>query len=427
MDKDHPSWFNPRKYLHFDQPIGFKKAERIASSPRKVASHSFYPFITYELISTKIGKNSEGEIEKKNKERGVAYAGHADSHIYSFYADILSSRYEKKVEETGLNDVVLAFRKSGKNNIDFAYNAFKKIDSLSPCSVLAYDISGFFDNLEHSHLKEMWCKALDEDHLPEDHYSVFRSITKYSKVDRFSLYKALGVSLNNPKADGRKRVCTPEEFRRVVRGGGLVEVNKTGKGIPQGASISALLSNIYMFDFDVAVASALEEIGGVYFRYCDDMLMIVPHEWKSGVGNFVVPEIRRIGLSINVAKTEEHDFYHDRSGRLRTARPLQYLGFLYDGDKILLRSAGLARFSEKMKRGVSLAKKTQRKANRARARQGLPAKKLYRRKIYSRYSYLGKRNFVTYGHRAAEKMGSMAIKKQLKPLWKRLLNELGDE
>jgi retron-type reverse transcriptase len=51
-------------------------------------------------------------------------------------------------------------------------------------------------------------------------------------------------------------------------------------GIPQGSPISALLSNIYMFSFDKHMKNYVDSIGGKYFRYCDDMLLIVPSEYR---------------------------------------------------------------------------------------------------------------------------------------------------
>ena len=41
----------------------------------------------------------------------------------------------------------------------------------------------------------------------------------------------------------------------------------------------------------------------------------------------------------------------------------------------------------------------------------MPEKKLSKRKLYERYSHLGGKNFITYGHRAANHMRSDAIRK----------------
>lgn len=128
-------------------------------------------------------------------------------------------------------------------------------------------------------------------------------------------------------------------------------------------------------------------------------------------------------LALNESKTCVRNFYATDNG-LKADKPLQYLGFTFDGQQILIRSAAFARYSNRMNRAVRLAKKTQASANRQRAAKGLPDQPLYKQKLYSKYTYLGKRNFITYGLRAAEIMESDAIRKQLRPWWGRLREEI---
>lgn len=52
--------------------------------------------------------------------------------------------------------------------------------------VIAFDIKGFFDNLDHTILKNSWRHALglqENELLPKDHYNVFKAITKFSHVE----------------------------------------------------------------------------------------------------------------------------------------------------------------------------------------------------------------------------------------------------
>lgn len=419
MDVNH--WYRNRRYLHFDVPVGIKKASKIVLNPISVQTHSFFPFLSYQISSRKIFKNN-GTIKYKDKNRPIAFASHVDSHIYAYYSQLLSNAYEKNIVHEELDEVVLAFRKLGKSNIDFAYDAFENIKSRGECSALAFDITGFFDNLDHDVLKDNWCTLIGLKKLPADHFAVFKSITKFSQVDRSDLYRELGFSTNNPPKD-RRRICDPKDFRSIVRAKGLIKTNIKSKGIPQGSPISAFLSNLYMFDFDKKITAAVEEQGGTYVRYCDDMLFIVPSQWRNSVAELVRKEINKLKIDINPRKTEIRDFRIEK-GKLKADKPLQYLGFLFDGNQITLRSASLARYSERMRRGVALAKKTKIKFNRLRTKNGKSTSKLYRQKLYSTYSHLGKRNFVRYGYRAAEKMSSRAIKRQLKPLWKRLVQEI---
>ena len=124
--KKHP-WFKRRGYLHFDSPVSFKTAQKLVNSPRRVASHSFYPLIHYDIRSFKVFINSDNEVEKKWKSRQIKYASHLDSHIYSYYSWLLSALYEKAVQKSGLHENILAFRSLGKNNINFANDAFEII------------------------------------------------------------------------------------------------------------------------------------------------------------------------------------------------------------------------------------------------------------------------------------------------------------
>ena len=149
------------------------------------------------------------------------------------------------MSEFDLRENVLAFRSLEKSNIEFAKDAFDKIQNLGECSAVALDLSGFFDNLDHQILKDRWCKIIGSETLPADHYAVFKSITKYSQVNKDKLYTLLNISHNNPKYS-RKKICTSVEFRNIVRKNNLIVTNKTSKGVPQGSPISALLSNIYM-------------------------------------------------------------------------------------------------------------------------------------------------------------------------------------
>ncbi|MBN7796648.1 antiviral reverse transcriptase Drt2 [Parahaliea mediterranea] len=423
MSTDDCQWYRNRRYLHFDHPIGVKAARELVTNPLRVQSHSFYPLITYELDSVKIFKDrASGLIDKKIKKRPIMYAAHADSHIYSYYADLLSKEYEAALLASGLSGNILAFRPLGKSNIDFAAQAFNDIRLMGNCAAVALDVTAFFDNLDHEILKDAWCGLIGEPRLPPDHYAVYKAITKFSKVSKLEVYDKLGISTHNPK-NNRTRICEPAEFRNVVRAGGLISANTDSFAIPQGSPISALLSNIYMFAFDEWSADLAASLGGEYYRYCDDILFIVPVSEKDRVANKARKKIRRLELEINKEKVEIRTFKVIK-GRQASDKPLQYLGFTYDGERILIRSAALARYSEKMKRGVKFAKATMRKRNRLRDARGEPTKPLYRKNLYRLYSHTGRRNFLRYGYRAAEKMNSPAIRKQLKPLWERLQEEI---
>jgi len=160
------AWFKRRGYLHFDSPVSFKKALKLVNSPKRVSTHSFYPLIHYSIKSFKVKLNAAGEIEPKWKTRDIKYAAHLDSHIYAYYSWLLGKRYEEEVQRRGLHENVLAFRSLGKNNIDFANDVFEIIKITGRCSAVALDITGFFDNLNHLVLKDVWGNYWDMSRFP---------------------------------------------------------------------------------------------------------------------------------------------------------------------------------------------------------------------------------------------------------------------
>ncbi|MGM3274822.1 antiviral reverse transcriptase Drt2 [Ralstonia sp. 24A2] len=412
-------WYRRRRYIHFDPPIGEKAAHAVVSSPARVAAHAFYPLIRFTIKSKKVKWDKATKIlVSKEKERNVSYAAHLDSHIYAYYALLLGECYEAYLEKSGFSSAVLAFRRLGKNNIHFARDAFDAIRAVGECDVIASDFSDFFGNLDHAVLKAKWSAVLSAGSLPSDHYSVYKSLTKYTFVEKRYLYAALGISQHNPHAAGF-RVCKPEEFRDIVRGLKLIQRHTDKRGIPQGTPISAMLSNIYMIDFDQAMWTAASEAGGRYFRYCDDILIIVPKGAGASFRKLAETMAAAHHLPLHPEKTDERFFRMTPKG-LSSAKPLQYLGFMFDGRDVFIRSASLAKYSDRMRRGVRLARATMRRRNELRVARGEAPRDLYVGKLYKRYSYLGRRNFISYAIRASEIIGTKTIKRQVKPLWGRL-------
>ena len=417
--------FARRRYLHFDEPLAPKDAKALATTPARVASWAFMPMLHWIIQAHKVKRQEDGSLEKKEpKDRPISYAAHKDAAIYAYYGQQLGAGYEVRARELDISDCITAFREScNRCNIDFAQEAFERIRQKGECAALAFDIKGFFDNLDHVVLKAMWCKILNVERLPEDHFAVFRSLTKFAFVDRVAVFDEFGISPQNPRANGRKRICSPVEFRERVRGKKLIQTNKLAKGIPQGSPMSAMLSNIYMMDFDVAVARKVQSVGGLYRRYCDDMLCLVTRESEKEIEDFVMGEIEKVKLEIQKEKTKRHRFRFEGE-KLTVDEPLQYLGFVFDGHRALLRTASVARYYRKMRAAVRLALQTKKKADDLRAQHGEPKQPLKRRKLNIRYSYIGRHNFISYAIRAAKKMKEPAIRKQIKPHWKKLNAEV---
>ncbi|AVX27042.1 hypothetical protein DA456_26945 [Pseudomonas syringae pv. atrofaciens] len=289
--------------------------------------------------------------------------------------------------------------------------------------MLCFDIEKFFDRLNHGLLKKVWQEVLGVSSLPDDHYSVFKAITKYSSVNRSDALKALGISVHNPTVINN-RLCSAKDFRTLIRENKLVASNNEKYGIPQGSPISAILSNMYMLDFDRSMLLFLSETESVYYRYCDDIMIICPIQAQDDIQEYVEAEIRKMLLDVQHKKTHIQQFYRDALGNLRTEKPIQYLGFMFDGERIFIRPASLTRYYKKMKSRVGLAKKSKDRINALRRTRGEADKGLFLRAIYKGYTHLGRRNFITYGYRAAKIMGSKTIRQQLRAHWRKVQQEI---
>jgi hypothetical protein len=378
---------NPRVKLyppHFDSPITQAEAEKLASDPVLVARHPFYPFLERNQHWTKFPK--KGIKSGEAKDRAIKYAARRDSYIFSYYRALLNPSYERELERLGLTQCVLAYRhipvdrgKGGKCNIHHADHAFKVIRSLGNCIAIALDIHHFFENLDHEHIQEMWWQLLGKPHplrrgllLPEDHFHVFEAVTRYSYIVRDEAYKKLGHISEEQSIGGWKQwkfavgredfpvqICWPKTFREELAG--MIEHNPNPFGIPQGSPISDLLANAYMLDFDLEMNTFVSSLGGNYFRYSDDILIIMPGHsgcWQDTV-SATEDILKRTAPSLKTKaeKTQVHLYYPIDGGPNQECRllappggadGLEYLGFRYDGKRIFLRNSTVSGFQRKI-------------------------------------------------------------------------------
>jgi len=436
--------------VHFDTPLDAHAAFALVSNPDKVSKHWFLPFIGFDQSVRKIRKHN-GLTRRISKIRPLRYAANKDGYIYAYYSYLLDKQYENLIKDSSLNSSVLAYRSLGKSNVDFAKEVFDWISQTQGCNVLTIDLSSFFDTLDHEILKRQWQRVNNVERLSQDNYIVFKSLTNYSFMnmedvlfalgwaDQFNR-KRLGERIPNPL---RKKTSTHyqslDDFRsiRKFKFSGrdesfkyLIQVPEKieGKryGIPQGSPMSAILSNIYMLDFDYYCCELIEGIGGLYRRYCDDIIVLFPDNINiDDIYSSLEKALHEYGgtqLKINPTKVEKIQFINE-SGNLtaidavtQNYKPLQYLGFIYDGKKTLIRSSSLSNYYRRLISKIRSSK------NKARQNNSKP----YRRKIYRMYSHLARkqRNFITYAYRSSETMEDNLIKRQLSNHWQRIHKEL---
>jgi len=514
--KKKKDWFKIKRYPHIGLPLDnrdrFKWIENYVTSPDKIAKHSFLPFIhktskvkkfrkVYSNLDGSVNENYKSGTKALRKEskkkRELFYASHLDSLIFSYYAMLLSDAYENKIKENNLSEVVNAYRSvpvdpskidgSNKCNIDFANDVFKYVLNYKEqeFAVIAFDISSFFDNLNHKLLREVWAEVLVQDQmplqdkLPDDHFNVFKNITRFSYVDIVDIFEEfkdkiytrkinkLGepLEIKQKKVDkikylrnqGAIAFCKEKEFFKLK--GKLLQPSKKIKvngdkvrrdfGIPQGSPISAVLANIYLLHFDKRINEFITDNGGIYRRYSDDMVVVCPLKVKEQLSELVYKEIETYKLEIQPAKTQIFQFKRENAKLLcgqefdkqvNWNKNFVYLGFEFDGESVLLKSASLAGYYRKMKRSVRRAKHFSRIIYSP--NNGI----IFKRRLFKKFSYKGAKrnrkyiwneeakrfiktdsynwgNFLSYAYKASNIMVNNKIKQQTKRHWN-ILNKL---
>ena len=479
----------------------FRWIQNYITNPKNIAKHSFLPFIhkvskkrrfrkKYDdygrIILTEDGKTRHKDVKK----RELFYASHLDSLIFSYYNHLLYSPYEEKLKEFRLEEVVTAYRRipqnkenpksSNKCNIDFANDIFKIIKQYpkEKFAVITFDIKSFFDNINHSLLRTAMMEVLGVEKLSSDFFNVFKNITRFSYVDIQDIFKEYQNEIickktnkkDRKKKEEKKKIsrlkflknqeaiafCNKKDFLKNKKH--LIKSHKfikeEGKliprnfGIPQGSPISSTLANLYLLNFDKKVNDFITSKDGYYKRYSDDMIIVCSYEDIKCVENLIYEEIRKYKLEIQKHKTQK--FIFERGGGKMTCgqlfkdniinwnKNLIYLGFEYDGEKVLLKSASLAGFYRKMKKSI---------------RRGIyysikHKKEIFKRRLYKKYTFRGARrykiyhwsirekkfiptskqnwgNFLSYAKKASNIIEDNKIKSQIKNHWKIFHKELG--
>ncbi|MDO4333775.1 MAG: reverse transcriptase/maturase family protein [Eubacteriales bacterium] len=355
-----------KSYAHFDNRTDIKKMINFIRKPENIAHYGFFPFIHYVQKATKYN----GEKGKNVKERDICYAAHLDRCIYQYYCFLLNERYNQKLKEKEIDRVSVAYRTNlHASNIQSACRAFDFIRKNPKSYVMIGDFTGFFDSLDHQYLKKQWCDLLGVEILPDDHYAVYKNISKYSKWELTDLLKLNGLSdtyAGRNELNKKKTVLTKEQYRNNRE---QIVKNNLPYGIPQGSPISAVLANIYMLEADYMINEKVKQYSGLYMRYSDDFIIVLPdgemdektffqeireiinyipnlqlENSKTQIFRVEIPEVK------NVGKVFMHDA--DVSKKL-----INFLGFSFDGNKISIRPKTISKYYYRMNRKAkSIAK-----------------------------------------------------------------------
>lgn len=387
-------------YKHFDCPLGRKASLRLVKS--FVNLNNVVKFIHYPLIVRYKKQLKFKNGKKKVKLRKLSLVSHKDSVLLKFYSQILNDYYEEYLIKNELTSEVVAYRK-GKDNIGTAKEVFdfiKKHSLKKECYVIKGDFCSYFDNLNHKILKDNLKKVLGcQRALSSDWYSIYKFITKMPYVSYKSI-QDFGKNKSSYFKDGK-------ELSQAIKNKKIKLQKAPRKGIPQGTSISGILANIYAIEMDKKLKKLVESYSGMYRRYSDDFIIVLSDINKSKL-DAVYKEIENIvdvaKQKLEKEKTGKYQFYGNECIDLNknVKSKLVYLGFSFDGRKVLLREGTMARFVYKSKYNIKIMHENILKNT----KNNIPG----RHKIVQRFLAVTKpkpkSNMLSYAERAQKKMQS---------------------
>lgn len=420
-------WFKLRGYRHFDLPVDQKFASK-AMDPNFVLQHSFLPLLHYTKPEKRYKKCPKtGARTITTKDRPIKYASHRDACILSYYASEMNRFLDAHYESSGLSDSVLAYRALGRGNYDFSAEVLAFAKANAPVTILAFDVSSFFDNLDHILLKRRLKTLLGVASLPEHWMRVFRAITAFHYVDMKEL-KESAIFSARLKENSRDRIASVEELKAngITFHPNPEFAKGYRRGIPQGTPISAAASNLYMIDFDSAARTFCDSIGALYRRYSDDILVICDPAQATFAEAKIMDLIKEEKLEISPQKTEKVEF---TGTGVVAGKAAQYLGFTLHEAGPAIRESSLARQWRKMRRAIRRTRKIA-----VRRIASAKSTKAHTKRLFRRFTHLKVRddqgvrtirNFSSYGRRSAAAFGEgEKISQQVKRFERAALREI---
>lgn len=446
--------YRTKRYLHFDHKVKIEKVESYVTNPKRIAMHSFLPFIHYvSSFNKNIGEKNPDMNNRpiRPKNRDIMYAGHLDNFIYKYYADeILNKKYNRYISDDkcmskNVDKCVTAYRSNmrGKSNIDFAAEIINDIVNFKEAYILVGDFTKFFDQIDHKLLKENLMEVLEVEKLSNDWFNVYKSITKYGYYKKSLLIEKFGTDKQIRRSGKRSYFDRLEKFRDFQRQYPAKKNENNGKrkskeGIPQGTAISAVFANVYALKFDLEMKRLADQYLGLYRRYSDDFILFLPKKQQQPL---LDEEIQSIEVAVReLAAENKIEIHEDKTGlyvyrdlriielRGKKVSHIDYLGFVFDGKTVRMRGKSPYKFYRKAYQIIDKAKRVKGK----KALKKLP----YRRQIYGLYTDLGIHggeygNFITYAKRAQDKFDKISantenmMMKQIKNRKKKIEARLG--
>ena len=255
----------------------------------------------------------------------------------------------KKFEETLDENIEIIVRKVMNGSYHFTrYKQllFTKGPSKPPRAIC---VPTMRDKLTASVLNELLvgvygneCKTMMPQLIIDDIINKIPLYECFIKLDVKAFYGS--INQENLIKTLKKRIRKPEIIsliRNAIRTDSLtypikekVEKRERTLGVPEGLPISNTLANIYMIDVDKKY-QGINYIS--YYRYVDDILILVNKDYFSQVKQEISKDIKNLGLELNEKKDE---------GEISNS--FEYLGYIISDRDVSVRKSSVFKIEQSM-------------------------------------------------------------------------------
>jgi len=245
------------------------------------------------------------------------------------YAEVLSERAEGLFAELDQPDPVSFGYRRGKSPAHAALR-IRQCIAAGYSYVYDADLSKYFDTIPHDLLLKKVAQVTGGDDS-----RTYALIRRFIRVDRTPHASYRGAKLRGNhvgvKVFHEKK---PKRCRRAA-------------GVPQGGTLSGLLANLYLHDFDRWITEELSQTVDLrYIRYADDFVVMVREaEALQLLGQQIPPKLEsdEYGLTVNTCKTKPLDIQ---------VEDLEFVGFRFDRSQIRVRDKSIRKFQTRFQHDV---------------------------------------------------------------------------
>ena len=159
----------------------------------------------------------------------------------------------------------------------------------------------------------------------------------YGSINRDILFKKLEAKIKVPELLKLivRAIQTPTVPRSYHKQD--LEKYKENKGIPQGLSISNILSSIYIGEIDL-LFNNFSEFELYYYRYVDDILIITNNNNLGKINEFIKHQLQTLDLTCHDENNSEKVYLGKASEKF------DYLGYSFHFPKVTIKQSSIDKF-----------------------------------------------------------------------------------